>query len=58
MREGITEEMIQKFKLGSERWTVEGRGSVVRGVSFTSEFDIDKIMQIGWFRFMGEIVSK
>ena len=30
---------------------------MVRGVSFTSRFDIDKIMQIGWFRFMEEIMS-
>ena len=30
---------------------------VVRGESFTSRFDMDKITQIGWFRFMEEIAS-
>ena len=30
---------------------------MVRGASFTSGFDIDDIMQIGWFRLMEEIVS-
>ena len=30
---------------------------MVRGASFTSKFDIDKIRQIGRFRFMEEIVS-
>ena len=30
---------------------------MVRGPSFISGFDIDEIMQKGWFRFMEEIVS-
>ena len=30
---------------------------MVRGTSFTSGFDVDEIMQMGWFRFMEEIVS-
>ena len=28
---------------------------MVGGASFISGFDIDKIMQMGWFRFMKEI---
>ena len=39
-----------KMRGGRER-------QVVREASFTSRFDIDKITQIGWFRFMDEIVS-
>ena len=34
----------------------EGETKMVRGTSFTSKFDIDKIRQIGWFRFMEDIV--
>ena len=30
---------------------------MVEGASFTRRFDIDKIMQICWFRFMKAIVS-
>ena len=30
---------------------------MVRGASLTRRFEIDKIVQIGWFRFMEEIVS-
>ena len=30
---------------------------MVRGASFTSGYDIDKITQIGWFRFMEELMS-
>ena len=29
---------------------------MVRGASFSRGFDVDEIMQIGWFRFMQEIV--
>ena len=29
----------------------------VGGASFTRSFDIDKITQIGWFRFMEKILS-
>ena len=37
--------------------TVKITASLVRGVSFISRFDIDKITHIGWFRFMEEIVN-
>ena len=30
---------------------------MVRGASFTSEFDVDEITQIGCFRFMEKIMS-
>ena len=30
---------------------------MVKGASFTRRFDIDKIAQIDWFRFMEEIES-
>ena len=30
---------------------------MVGGARFTSRFDIDKITQIGWFRFRKKIVS-
>ena len=50
----MSERVIREFNLGDERLKEE---TVVRGVSFTSRFDIDQITQIGWFRFMEEIVS-
>ena len=51
----ITEGAIKEFKLEGDEW--KGETEVVRGASFTSGFDIDEITQIGWFRFMNEIVS-
>ena len=46
------EGMIREYRLG-KGW--KGETEVVRA-SFTSRFDIDKITQIGWFRFLEEIV--
>ena len=43
------------MKFRDESWKEETE--VVRGTSFTSGFDVDEIMQIGWFRFMQEIVG-
>ena len=37
---------------------MEGRDRSDRRREFTSRFDIDKIRQIGWFRFVEEIVRK
>ena len=55
MSGGITEEAIREFKLEGEgsNWETE----VVRGASFTSGFDFNEIMFVGWFTFMKEIVS-
>ena len=46
---------IREFKLRGEGW--KGETEVVREASFTSEFDVDEITRIGWFRFMQKIVG-
>ena len=55
MRGRITEGMIRDFKLRCKE--CKGETEEVRVASFTSMFDIDKIMPIGWFRFMEETMS-
>ena len=55
MSGGIMERAIRKVKLRGERWKEETE--VVRGASFTSRFDVDEIMQIGWLRFMHAIMG-
>ena len=39
--------------LRSEGW--KGETEMLEGESFTSRFDTDKIMQIGWLRFVEEL---
>ena len=56
MRGRIMEGTIREFKLECKGWKRETE--VVGGVSFTSRFDIDKITQIGWLRFVEKIVRR
>ena len=55
MMGGSTEGTIREFKLGCEGWKEETE--VVGGACFTILFYTDKIAQIGWLRFMEEIVT-
>ena len=54
-RREITEGAIREFKLEDEGW--KGEKQLVGGASFTSMFGTDKFMQIGWLRFVEEIMS-
>ena len=54
-RGGITEGTIREFTLRGQG--LKGENEMVRGASFTSGFDVDEITQMGWLRFMQEIVG-
>ena len=53
---------LENFRIErSESLSLEVKGwkretEVIRGPSFASGYDVDEIKQVGWFRFMEEIV--
>ena len=51
----IAERALRKFKLRGERR--KGEIQLVRGACFTSGFNFNKFMHVGWFGFMQEIVG-